>query len=84
LRRRRLSGSNVKLKTDMKKINLMSALLIVYLTVMGVIGWPGDKASAYYRQYFIIMGISLAAILLLRFVQIRRMKWRNKKKENRQ
>jgi hypothetical protein len=68
----------------MKKINLMSALLLVYLTVMAVIGWPGEKASAYYRQYFIILGISLAAILLLRFVQIRRMKWRNKKKENRQ
>jgi hypothetical protein len=28
------------------------------------------------------MGISVAAILLLRYVQIRRMKFRNKQKEN--
>jgi hypothetical protein len=34
------------------------------------------------QVYFLIMGISVAAILLLRYVQIRRMKFRNKQKDN--
>jgi hypothetical protein len=48
---------------------------------MSVIGWPGDKPEADYTQYFVIMGISLAAILMLRYLQIRRMKWREGRKK---
>jgi hypothetical protein len=68
----------------MKKINIISGLLLIYLVVMSVIGWPGKKAEADYPQYFLMMGASLAAILLLRFLQIRRMKWRKKEKKEKE
>lgn len=67
---------------QMKKINITSLLLLVYLIVMSVMGWPGNKPNPDYKSYFLIMGISVAAILLLRYVQIRRMKFRNKQKDN--
>ena len=50
----------------MKKINITSLLLLVYLIVMSVMGWPGNKPNPDYKSYFLIMGISVAAILLLR------------------
>jgi cytochrome c biogenesis protein CcdA len=62
----------------MKKINMISGLLLVYLVVMSVIGWPGKQQDPDYVQYFIIMGLTLAIIILLRFVQIRRLKFREK------
>jgi hypothetical protein len=62
----------------MKRINIISGLLLVYLAVMAVIGWPGKKAEPDYTQYFIILGISLTTIILLRFLQIRRRKLRQK------
>lgn len=62
----------------MKKINIISGLLLVYLVVMAVIGWPGNKPEPDYLQYFVILGISLTAIILLRLLQIRRMKLRKK------
>ncbi|MDR1557756.1 MAG: hypothetical protein LBS88_12135 [Tannerellaceae bacterium] len=62
----------------MKKINIISGLLLIYLGVMAVIGWPGKKAEPDYLQYFVILGISLTVIFLLRFLQIRRMKLRKK------
>jgi hypothetical protein len=68
----------------MKKINLTCGLLLVYLVVMSVIGWPGNKPDPDYGQYFLIMGISLAAIFLLRFLQIRRMKWRKRQEKEKE
>ncbi len=65
----------------MKKINITSGVLLVYLIVMSVIGWPGNKPDPDYTQYFLIIAISLGVISLLRFVQIKRFrtreKWRN-------
>ena len=29
----------------MKKINITTAVLLIYLIVMSVIGWPGKKAD---------------------------------------
>ncbi|MDR1089513.1 MAG: hypothetical protein LBL79_00415 [Prevotella sp.] len=67
----------------MKKVNIISVLLLTYLIVMSIIGWPGRKPDSDYVQYFVIMGISLAAIILLRLLQIRRIRrWRNKQKNN--
>jgi hypothetical protein len=62
----------------MKKVNMISGLLLIYLGVMAVIGWPGKKPEPDYLQYFVILGISLTAIFLLRFLQIRRIKLRKK------
>ncbi|MDR1500430.1 MAG: hypothetical protein LBI58_05565 [Tannerellaceae bacterium] len=64
----------------MKKVNIITGLLLIYLIVMSVIGWPGNKPEADYVQYFVIMGVSLSAIILLRVLQRRRTRWREKQK----
>ncbi|MDR1259673.1 MAG: hypothetical protein LBK65_10450 [Tannerellaceae bacterium] len=66
----------------MKKANIISVLLLAYLIVMSIIGWPGRKPDPDYVQYFVIIGISLVAIILLRLLQIRRTRWREKQKNN--
>jgi Na+/melibiose symporter-like transporter len=65
----------------MKKINIINGLLLAYLVVMSVVGWPGNQPDPDYKQYFLIMGITLAIILLLRYVQVRRLKMREKQKK---
>lgn len=62
----------------MKKINLTTAVLLIYLTVMCVIGWPGNKPNPNYTEYFCVMGASILAIALLRYVQTKRTRIRDK------
>jgi hypothetical protein len=62
----------------MRKINLLSGLLLIYLLIMGIIGWPGNKPDPDYPTYSLVMGFSLIAVLLLRYLHIRRYKWRKK------
>lgn len=65
----------------MKKINITTAILLIYLIVMSVWGWPGKQPQPDWVQYFVVMGISLVVIFLLRFLQIKRLKMRDKWKE---
>lgn len=66
----------------MKKINITSLALLAYLIVMSVIGWPGGKyAQMTYTEYFIMIGVTLVVIILLRIMQIKRMKTREKWKQ---
>ncbi len=69
----------------MKKINITSIILVIYVTVMAVIGWPGKEPEPDYVQYFSLLGISVVVIIALRLVQIRRMKmrenWRKEREE---
>lgn len=78
-----LSLSKSTMEYPMKKVNITSLLLLIYLIVMSVIGWPGNKPDADWTQYFLVIGLTLAVILLLRFVQTKRFKarekWRNEK-----
>ncbi len=67
----------------MKRINITSLVLFVYLAVMAVIGWPAKHPEPNYTEYFLIIGLSALVILLLRFVQIKRMKLRDKLKQER-
>ncbi|MDR1202477.1 MAG: hypothetical protein LBL58_12750 [Tannerellaceae bacterium] len=67
----------------MKKINITSVVLLIYLIVMSVIGWPGNKPNPDWTQYFLIIGLTLGVILLLRFVQIKRFKSREKLRNER-
>lgn len=64
----------------MKKINLTTAVLTVYLIVMSVIGWPGKQPEPDYVQYICVIAATIAAILILRVVQIKRLKIREKRK----
>lgn len=61
----------------MKKINITSAVLIIYLVIMSVMGWPGRNPHNTYTEYFCIIGVTLFVICLLRYLQIRRMKIRD-------
>lgn len=67
----------------MKKVNITTAVLVVYLIVMSVVGWPGNKPEANFTQYSLTIAISLGIIFLLRFVQIKRFKSREKIREER-
>ena len=67
----------------MKRINITSIVLLIYLAIMSVVGWPGNKPNADYLGYATIIGVTLIVIILLRFMQIKRLKTREKfKKEN--
>lgn len=66
----------------MKKINFTTAILAIYLVVMSVIGWPDKRPDTGYTEYFCVIGISALVILLLRYVQIKRFKIREKNKQS--
>lgn len=65
----------------MKRINITTGVLLVYLIVMSVWGWPGKQPDPDWIQYLSVMGVSLFVIFLLRYLQIKRMKMRDKWKE---
>ena len=64
----------------MKKVNITTAVLLIYLIVMSIIGWPG-KADPDYVQYFGVIAATVLVIGLLRFLQIKRLKIRDKMKD---
>lgn len=66
----------------MKKINLTTLVLLLYLAVMSVIGWPGNRPDASYMGYFAVIGATLVIIFLLRYLQIKRWKMRQQRREN--
>ncbi len=65
----------------MKKINITTIVLLVYLTVMAYIGRPANQETPDYAEYYGVIGLTLVIIGLLRYVQIRRFKIRQKSKE---
>ena len=65
----------------MKKIKITTAVMLIYLIVMSVIGWPGKKADPDYVQYFCVIGVTVLVISFLRFLQIKRLKIREKMKD---
>ena len=62
----------------MKKINITAIALLVYLLVMSIIGWPGDNPSNSYTEYFLIIGATPVIIILLRYLQVKRLRMRDK------
>ena len=66
----------------MKKVNILTIALLVYLLVMSYIGWPGRNENLSYTEYFIVIGVSVVVIFLLRFLRIRLMKMRERHKED--
>lgn len=58
----------------MKRINFTSVALFIYLVVVGFITWPGRNPHIAYTDYFIMLGATFFIIILLRFVQIQRIK----------
>lgn len=64
----------------MKKVNITTAVLLIYLIVMSI-GWPGKQADPDYVQYFGVIAATVLVIGLLRFLQIKRLKIRDKIKD---
>lgn len=67
----------------MKKVNITTIILFIYLAVMAVIGWKNIKPEDGYTGYFGVLIASIVVILLLRFVQIKRFKNREELKNQR-
>lgn len=67
----------------MKKINITTALLCIYILVMGVLFHPDKNPQIDFKSYFIVLGGTVFITIILRIVQIRRLKIRDKwRKEN--
>ena len=49
----------------MKKVNITTAVLLIYLIVMSIIGWPGKQADPDYVQYFGVIAATVLVIGLL-------------------
>lgn len=65
----------------MKKINLTTFFLMVYLIAIGIVAWPGRKPAGNYTEYGCIIGGTFIIILILRFIQIKRLKMREKRRK---
>ena len=62
----------------MKKINITTIALLVYLIVMSIIGWPGNNPGNIYTEYFLMIGATLVIIILLLYLQVKRLRMRDK------
>jgi phosphotransferase system glucose/maltose/N-acetylglucosamine-specific IIC component len=68
----------------MKKINILTIALLAYLLIMSYIGWPGRNNNSNYTEYFIVIGVTVAVIFLLRYLRIRLFRMKNKRKDDKQ
>jgi len=66
----------------MKRVNILTVVLLGYLLVMSYFGWPGRNNNLSYTEYFAVIGGSVIAIFFLRYLRIRILKVREKQKEN--
>lgn len=64
----------------MKNVNIITIALLGYLLIMSYIGWPGRNEHMGYTEYFLVIGVTVVIILLLRYLRIRLYKMRNKDK----
>lgn len=68
----------------MKKSNLITVILLIYLGVMAYIGWSKFISAGQYIEYIAIILITLIVIFLLRIVlrKKERLKMERKRQEN--
>ena len=65
----------------MKKRNIITIILLIYLGIMAYIGWPNYIDEGRYWEYAGIIAGTLVAIFALRYVQGKKDKMRNYYKE---
>lgn len=61
-----------------KKKNLMAIGLLIYLIVISYLAYPKYAESGNFTEYFIVIGVTLIAIVLLWLIQTWRERYRNK------
>ena len=66
----------------MKKRNIITIILLIYLGIMAYIGWPNYIDEGRYWEYAGIIAGTLVAIFALRYVQGKKEKMRNFIKKN--
>ncbi|HAC22470.1 MAG TPA: hypothetical protein DCF91_10325 [Porphyromonadaceae bacterium] len=52
----------------MKRSLIITGMLLIYLAAIGYIAWPGNNPDTTYPEYFIVMGVSLAIVVILNIV----------------
>ena len=65
----------------MKKRNIITIILLIYLGIMAYIGWPNYIDEGRYWEYAGIIAGTLVAIFALRYVQGKKEKMLNYYKE---
>ncbi|MCC8172457.1 MAG: hypothetical protein LIP00_11900 [Parabacteroides sp.] len=64
----------------MKRINFTTALLFLYLLIVGLVTWPARNPHIAWSDYFVMLGATAFVIVLLRFVQVQRLRGKDKTK----
>ncbi len=68
----------------MKRYNLITGLLLIYLIVMAFFGWERFSNEGKYLEYFGIIGVTLIIIFILRIVLKRKNKFREETRKRRE
>lgn len=68
----------------MKRYNLITGLLLIYLIAMAIYGWERFSSEGQYLEYFGIIGITLIIIFVLRIVLKRKNKFREETRKRRE
>lgn len=68
----------------MKRSNLVTIVLLVYLAIMAYIGWPHYIGEGRYWEYAGIIVLTLIAIFALRYVQGKKEKMRDANRKDNQ
>jgi hypothetical protein len=66
-----------------KKKNIMAVGLLIYLGVISYLAYPKYAEKGDFTEYYIIIGVTLAAIILLWVVQTWRNRFRSKTRNDR-
>ncbi|MCD7973286.1 MAG: hypothetical protein LUG18_11585 [Candidatus Azobacteroides sp.] len=62
----------------LKKKNVMVAGLLIYLAVIAYLAYPRYAQKGDFTEYFLVIGVTLVAIVILWFLQTFRDRYRNK------
>ena len=68
----------------MKRYDLITGLLLIYLIVMAFFGWEKFSNEGKYLEYFGIIGVTLIIIFILRIVLKRKNKFREETRKRRE
>ena len=65
-----------------KKRNIMAIGLLIYVGIIAFVAYPKYKEKGEFSEYFLTIGVTLTAIIILWFLQRFREKYREKMNNN--
>ena len=69
-------------RKKLKKSNIMAIGLLIYVAIIAFVSYPRYKEKGDFSEYFLIIGVTLAVIIILWFLQRFREKSREKMNDN--